>query len=34
MQVQMTINCKMYLTMEAFRLDMIQVTEQQPEEDQ
>lgn len=34
MQVQIAFNCKMYLTMEAFRLDMIQAIRQQPEEDQ
>lgn len=34
MQVQIAFNCKMYLTTEAFRLDMIQVIQQQPEEDQ
>lgn len=33
-QVQIAFNCKMYLTTEAFRLDMIQVIQQQPEEDQ
>lgn len=33
-QVQIAFNCKMYLTMEAFMLDLIQVIEQQPEENQ
>lgn len=34
MQVQIAFNCKMYLTTEAFRLDMIQLIEQQPGEAQ
>lgn len=34
MQVQIAFNCRMYLTMEAFRLDMIQLIQQQPEEAQ
>lgn len=33
-QVQIAFNCRMYLTMEAFRLDMIQLIQQQPEEAQ
>lgn len=33
-QVQIAFNCRMYLTMEAFRLDMIQPIEQQPEDAQ
>lgn len=33
-QVQIAFNCKMYLTTEAFRLDMIQPLQQQPGEDQ
>lgn len=33
-QVQIAFNCRMYLTMEAFRLDMIQLMQQQPEEAQ
>lgn len=33
-QVQIAFNCKMYLTTEAFRLDMIQRIEQQPGEAQ
>lgn len=33
-QVQIAFNCKMYLTVEAFRLDMIQPLQQQRGEDQ
>ena len=33
-QVQTAFNCKMYLTMDAFRLDMIQVIQRPPDEDQ
>lgn len=33
-QVQIAFNCKMYLAVEAFRLDMIQLLQQQRGEDQ